>query len=215
MMPPPNALRARVLASAAARPSRTRPARKRTAAILVGLSAAIAIGAFQYAGGIEHSMGRPILLTCLLAAGWAVVSALLTWIVVGRGGATLARRPLVIGLAALLTPVAVVAWMQIFHGMYFEPFQRVGYRCLILTLAMAAMPLVAFMTLRRGIEPRAPTVLGAAAGATCGAWAGVLVDLWCPLTNVRHSLVGHVAPLVVLIAVGALIGGRALGLRRV
>jgi hypothetical protein len=40
------------------------------------------------------------------------------------------------------------------------------------------------------------------------------VNLWCPLTEPRHTLVGHIAPLAMLIVVGALAGGRWLGVAR-
>ena len=101
--------------------------------------------------------------------------------------------------------------VRVFHGTYAEPYERVGYRCLGLTLVMAATPLAAFLRFRRGVEPRRPSILGAAAGAACGAWAGVVVDLWCPLTAPAHALVGHALPLALLVGVGALLGRRMLG----
>jgi hypothetical protein len=45
---------------------------------------------------------------------------------------------------------------------------------------------------------------------TAGSWAAVLVDLWCPLTNMPHVLVGHVLPLVILAAAGGVLGHRVL-----
>lgn len=41
----------------------------------------------------------------------------------------------------------------------------------------------------------------------------LLVDLWCPVGYVPHVLLGHVLPLVGVIALSALIGGRLLTLR--
>jgi hypothetical protein len=43
------------------------------------------------------------------------------------------------------------------------------------------------------------------------AGAAVLVDLWCPIGHVGHLLGGHVTPMLLLGAVGALLGPRALG----
>jgi hypothetical protein len=114
----------------------------------------------------------------------------------------------------VLAPLAAYLWICAFHGTYVEPYQRVGYRCLGYTIAIAATPLATFLRLRRGAEPRRPSTVGAAAGAASGALAGVLVDLWCPLTAPAHVVVGHVLPLVVLIGVGAVVGSRVLGVRR-
>jgi hypothetical protein len=182
--------------------------------VLLGVSIVVAATVFQLAGGLAHSAGRPFGITLTLGGGWMAASTLLAWLVVSRGGSTLPRRPTLLGAAALLAPVVLFLWMRAFYGSYSEPYERVGYRCLGYTLVMAATPLAAFLSLRRGAEPRRPSVLGAAGGAACGAWAGVIVDLWCPLTAPRHALVGHVLPLVLLILVGAVLGGRLLGLRR-
>jgi hypothetical protein len=212
-MTPSPALRARILAAAAATPSPTRAQGRRSALALLVVSAGIAAAVFEGAGGFAHSAGRPLGITLAMSAGWTAASALLTWLVLSRGTSTLARRPLWLGIAAGLAPLALLAWMRVFYGTYAEPYERVGYRCLAFTLVMAATPLAAFMRFRRGVEPRRPSVLGAAAGAACGGWAGVVVDLWCPLTAPSHALVGHVLPLVLLIGVGALAGSRFVGIR--
>lgn len=213
-MNPSADLRARVLGAAAAQPSRTRSAGRRLAAIAGVASVMLAFGVFELAGGAAHSADRAPALTFELAGGWTAFAAAIAWLTLGRGGSTLARRPVLLAAAALVTPLACFAWMHVFAGTYVEPFARVGYRCLALTLAMAALPLASFLYLRRGIEPRRPSALGAAAGATFGAWAGVLVDVWCPLTNSAHALFGHVLPLALLATFGALAGRRLLALRR-
>jgi hypothetical protein len=48
-----------------------------------------------------------------------------------------------------------------------------------------------------------------------GAWAAVMVELWCPLAVHEHVLVGHVLPLVVLALAGSAVGVRVFRLRRV
>jgi hypothetical protein len=82
--------------------------------------------------------------------------------------------------------------------------------CLVLSLALAATPLATFLALRRGAEPHCPATLGAAAGAMCGAWAEVLLLLWCPARGVAHGAVSHALPLGVLAALGAVAGRRVL-----
>lgn len=213
MMTPPADLRDRVLAAAAASPSRTRREGRRLSVLATIASVAAALVIFQVAGGVGHSSGRPASFTWVLAGGWAAFAAMLTWWTLARGGSTLPRRPLAMLGAAGFAPIACFAWMCVFAGRYVEPFERVGYRCFALTLAMGVLPLASFLFLRRGIEPRRPSALGAAAGAMSGAWAGVLVDLWCPLTNAPHSALGHVLPLALLIGAGALAGRRLLGVR--
>lgn len=76
---------------------------------------------------------------------------------------------------------------------------------------MATPPLGSLLAFRRGVEPRNPWALGAGIGAVCGAWASVLVDLWCPLTNLPHVLVGHVLPIVILVALSTVLGRTMLG----
>jgi uncharacterized membrane protein YozB (DUF420 family) len=206
-------LRARVLAAASATPSPTRRQGHVAASVLVAASVAIAVTIFESVGGFGHGSGRPFGITMAMAAGWALVSSVLTWLVVDRSGSTMARRPLLIAVAAVAVPFVLFLWMQVFHGSYVQPFHAAGYRCLRYTLLMSALPLAAFLVLRRAIEPRYPSALGAGAGAACASWAGALVDLWCPLTDPMHVLVGHVAPLVLATLVGAALGHFMLGVR--
>jgi hypothetical protein len=193
----------------------TRRGGRAASQLLVAASVAVAVTIFEGVGGFGHGAGRPLGITLALASGWTLVSALLTWLVIGRAGSTMSRWPLLIGAAALATPVLLFAWMHLFYGTYAEPYQAIGYRCLRYTLFMSALPLGSFLVLRRAVEPRYPSVLGAGAGAACAAWAGGLVDLWCPLTNAPHVLLGHVAPLVGAIVVGATLGHFTLGVRPV
>ncbi len=213
MAQPPPSLRSRVLQVASATPSPTRKEARRAGVWLVAASVAVGVTIFEEVGGFAHGEGRPLRLTVLIAAGWVAVSMILTWLVVGRGGSTMSRRPALLLCAALASPLVVFLWMHSFYGTYTEPFERVGLRCLAYSLGIAALPLAAFLGLRRAVEPRYPAVLGAAAGATCACWAGALIDLWCPLTNTAHVLVGHIAPLLIAIAAGAVVGSQTLGAR--
>src|SRR5262245_9027560 len=157
---PSSPLRDRVLAAAAAQRSLTRREGRATAALLVAASIALAFTIFQKIGGLGHSAGRPLGITIAIAAGWIAVSSILTWLVVGRSGSTMARKPLVLLIATAITPLLVFVWLHLFSGTYSEPFQRVGYRCLTYTLIFAAVPLATFLFLKRAVEPRHPAVLG-------------------------------------------------------
>jgi hypothetical protein len=206
-------LRARVLATvAAARPS-TRQQARSAAAMLIAASLAIAVIVFEAVGGFAHGTGRPLHITIALAVGWSLVSGLLTSIVLGRGGSTLSRPPFLVAAAVLAAPWVLYLWMHRFYGTYDEPYQAVGLRCLRYTLVIAALPLASFLGLRRAVEPRHPGILGAGAGVACASWAGAIIDLWCPLTEPMHVLVGHVFPLVIAAIAGALAGHFVLGVR--
>ena len=90
---------------------------------------------------------------------------------------------------------------------------RSGLRCFALTVLFAAWPVVALVWERWGSDPVHPRALGLALGVAAGAGAAALVDLWCPVGYVPHLLTGHVAPILVLGGLGALVGARALGVR--
>ena len=61
--------------------------------------------------------------------------------------------------------------------------------------------------------PVQPVLNGAAMGFAAGACAWVAVDLWCPVADVQHLLLGHVLPLGILGGAGALLGYALLSLR--
>jgi len=42
----------------------------------------------------------------------------------------------------------------------------------------------------------------------------VFVDLWCPVAYAPHLLLGHIAPMLILAGVGAVVGRRVLGIGR-
>src|SRR5579863_5896054 len=101
MAPPPSSLRSRVLQAASAAPSPTRVQGQRAGAALVAASVAVGVMIFEGIGGLSHAEGRPLRLTVLIASGWAVVSMILTWLVVVRGGSTMSRKPSLLLSAAL------------------------------------------------------------------------------------------------------------------
>jgi hypothetical protein len=183
--------------------------------VLASASVLIAAAVFTAMGGFAHSAGRPAGVTFAIAGGWALASAAATRLVLPRPKASLGHAPHRLATAVVVLPIAMFLWLVLFHGTYEEPYQRFGWRCLGMTLGIGALPLAGFLHLRRGVEPRRPSALGALAGGAAGAWAGVVVDLWCPLTNPAHALVGHVFPLLVLVSIGAAAGSRMLGVRRV
>jgi hypothetical protein len=91
--------------------------------------------------------------------------------------------------------------------------ERVGFKCLGLTMAGAAFPLVGLALMRRRSDPVHPVATGAALGAASGASAGVMVEMWCPVAAPQHVASGHILPIVVLTALGALLGARVISIR--
>lgn len=202
----PPGLRERVLKSAATTPARTRAQGRTRAGVAYGLAALAGVLFFEAWGGLAHSEGRPRSLTFGLAGGatlLALASSAVGW---WRGRAMMGRPWQLLAAAPLLVPGLTLGWLLAFHDRYVEPFARFGWRCLALSLGSGAALLGAALFLRRGTVVRTPGLSGAALGATAGAWSAILVDLWCPLTNVPHALVGHVVPLVLLSLVGGIAG---------
>jgi hypothetical protein len=206
-------LKERVLAAAAATPSLTRRQGRRRSVWLAGISVTLGVAIFELVGGIAHSRARPLAVTVRLADGWALASAALTWLL-GHTSAMRASVPRLLFAVTLACPVVLFAWMGHFHGTYVEAPAYADWPCFVCTLVIAALPLASFLRQRSGLEPQHPDVLGGAAGAACGAWAGVLVLIWCPLTNPWHALAGHVAPIALMTMIGSVLGASTFGIRR-
>jgi hypothetical protein len=205
------ALKARIMAAAAAAPSPTRRQGKRAARLVLAASIAAGVAIFELAGGLAHSRDRPLVLTVRLADGWALASAALTW-VTARFGSPLVRSAEILRAACIAAPAALVLWIAHFHGAYLDPPVASPLACIVTSLACAALPLGGFLWAKRESEARHPATLGAAIGAVSGAWAGVLALLRCPETAPLHALLSHALPLVITTVVGALAGARVLAI---
>jgi hypothetical protein len=203
-------LKERVLAAAAATPSLTRTEGRRLASLLVTVSIVVGLGVFALLGGLAHARDRPLAFTVRLADGCGLAAAALTWLVLGPGAP---RYPKLLSAVAFAAPMALLLWMQRFPGLAAGQPGNDAWRCLAAGLVIGATPLASFLGLRRAVEPLHPRPLGAAAGAASGAWANVLLLLWCPVTGPPHVLIGHVAPLVLLTLAGRLLGPYTLGVR--
>jgi len=120
----------------------------------------------------------------------------------------------VLTATVIITPFVLFVWMHLWGGIIVAQWPlRVGFQCLSMSLEVGALPLLVLVLTRRGTAPTHPGLTGAALGATAGAWAGVVVDLWCPIPDASHVLIGHVLPVLLLAETGALLGKRMLGVR--
>jgi hypothetical protein len=205
--------KARALDAAAQLASPTRAETRRQRARVLPLAVLAMTAVLFIWGGPNHAWERPEAVSAWIIAGFAALAITVTLL-------TLPRRSMLPPPASrLLTvaigvPVVVAAWLIGWHTAYDDPFTRFGFRCFALTVAAAPWPFAALLAFMPRFDPVSPRLTGAALGGAAGAWAALLVELWCPLADPGHVLIGHALPLVFLAGLGALVGGRLLAVRR-
>jgi len=89
---------------------------------------------------------------------------------------------------------------------------RPSSHCFAMTLAAALPPLLAVLYVRRNSDPVHARAHGAALAVAFGVYVGLMVCAWCPDVSIRHIALGHVAPLLLLAVVGAVLGRKLLAL---
>ncbi len=213
-----NDLKQRILADAAALPSPSRAAASRRRALLIaGGAAAMAAGYWAFAFSIFgwQPLSRSMLLLAGTSIGAAIVAGVATSITLGRGGTMLGRSRRWLIASTVLAPFVLlgwkIAWSALFGNLDESP--HLGYRCLVMSLSMGAVPVLLLTLTRRGEDPRHPGLLGAAIGVAVGACAWVLVDVWCPVAGIWHLLRGHVLPVILLGILGGVLGSVVLAVR--
>jgi hypothetical protein len=209
-------LKSRVLASVREVPAPTRKEtlQRQTWLIAAGLMGALAL--FFIKGGLRVT-SRPPSLIALTSVGTAIFVGVGMWLLFTRGPSGLRRPRTVLLGAAVLSTVAFVSWRYGISALYGRAGvwpDRVGLRCLVLSVGTGGLMLFAALMSWRRSEPITPRATGAAFGAGAGLGSALLVDLWCPVGYVPHLLLGHVLPIAILSVAGALIGGRVLGIVR-
>lgn len=221
-MMPPESLKVRVLEAVRQHPVPGRRDRVPSTALLAALAAVAMAAVMQWcprlfgeAGGLAHAVGRPAASGAWILAGTVALALSSTWLVLPVRRSMLSPPRGLLLAVAIGVPVLVGAWLLLWHTTYDDPFTRDGWRCFALTVMTAPWPFVTLVYASRRVEPRHPGTAGAALGAVAGAWAAVMVELWCPLAVHDHVLVGHVLPLLALALAGSAIGAWTLRLRRV
>jgi len=227
-----DALKTRVIAAAAAEvsPTRAEVNRRNTLismiAIVSGIGAFVIFAALMSEGHLvrlggeiaaQQNVERPVGLVVTTAGGALGVAAAALWLTLRRGRSMLGRSGRWLVYGGLLVPISLFVWkvgssMAFGDGMTAWP-ERPGLKCLSLSLLVAIGPLLSFLALRRSAVMH-PALNGAAMGFAAGACAWLAVDLWCPVAYVPHILLGHVLPLFILAAAGALLGQALLAIRR-
>jgi hypothetical protein len=220
-MMPPESLKLRVLEAVRQRPMPRRA--DRLPSIVLAALAAVAMSAvlqwgprlFGDVGGLAHAVGRPAASGAWILAGIVALALSSTWLVLPFRRSMLSPPRGLLLAVAIGVPLLVGAWLVLWHTTYDDPFTRTGWRCFALTALTAPWPFATLAYASRRVEPRHPGTAGAALGAVAGAWAAVMVELWCPLAGHQHVLVGHVLPLIVISLAGSAIGVRMFRLRPV
>ncbi len=213
----PDELRKRVLEAATREPSPDRAAVRRSIQLASAVAVLSCLGLFVALGGV-HLGTRPTQVVALTTVGWLLIAFAATWGAFGRGRSMLGRPAGWLLVVALATAPTFLSWFLMWTMMWPEasapvPAFGIHLACFTTTIVFSLSPLVAFVVARRGSDPVHPRATGAALGAAAGAWAGVMIDLHCPVSATAHVLVSHVAPIVFLAIAGAWLGRRVLGIR--
>lgn len=211
-------LRARTLELAKSRPSPSRSTLRLRRSLGVALLLLLPIAIFWAFGGVREGP-RASELLLKTAAGAGLIALVASVAAFSRGGSMLGRSRRVLLAVVVLTPLALLGWKvgmsAPYPGMLAEWPGRHGLRCLLLSCSLSLVPLLGALFFLRRSDPVHPALRGMAIGAAIGSSSWVLVDLWCPVGNLSHLLLGHVAPLGLSVAIGALVGRRLLAPRRV
>jgi hypothetical protein len=209
-------LKDRVLHQIAQQPAPTRREVHRSTAILFGCGISGALVIFFLEGGVRVT-GRPALLMALTSLGTALIAGVAMWILFTRGRSMLGRPRALLVWAPVLSAIGFLGWkygISSLYGLTEKWPDRVGLRCLWLSVTLGALPLLAALLSWRRAASLTPVSTGAAFGAGAGLGSAVLVDLWCPVAYVPHLMLGHVLPIALLAALGGVLGTSLLRLRR-
>jgi hypothetical protein len=211
-------LKAKIMAAARAKPSPTRAASHGQAWAVLAFGIALSAALYFASDGPNHGQGRAGWFYVASVLSWLGVAALSGWAAFSRGGSAIGHSRGWLISVAVGTPVALFAMMIGFalahpEVMLVHP-ERIGWKCLRLSLAAGGFPLLALALVRRRSDPVHPAATGAALGAACGASAGVMVEMWCPVATPAHVAIGHILPILILALAGLALGRLLIGIGR-
>jgi hypothetical protein len=208
--------KARLLDAVRRVPSPARAAVDRSSRTRFAGAVVVAALVFVAIGGMRVG-SRPAPLIVASGAVWGIIAVGATALALWRGRSMLgAPRAWLLGGAAAVVPLLAMSWVCLpFPAVVESAPHAFGHDavCFVLTLALAAAPLFVLVRGRVEGDPVRPAWTGAALGAAAGAWGAALIDLHCDRIDLVHVLLGHVAPVLVLTAVGALWARSALAVR--
>ncbi|MGH7281366.1 MAG: NrsF family protein [Polyangiaceae bacterium] len=211
----PSDLKARVLDAAKREPSPTREEhQKKTMQIaLAGIVGALIV--FLGTGGPDMGQ-RSASFYATSFALLAAMSIIVTVLSLGVFKKSMTGAPtdtlVVIALAAAPAVWGIeLALRTIWPQNYGHPATlQSTVICFLCTMGMALGPMLALLRVRRFTDAVHPAALGAAFGASAGAWGAVLIDLHCASNDLAHIAWAHALPVLLLAGAGALIGKKLL-----
>lgn len=228
-------IRARVLAAVTREPVTSRRAYRRSRAIGIaagfGLTAVIAgIKYASHAGagatdrvwhvvseGSAQVQPPPAGYVATMEVIWLLIAVAASWGGVARGHSLIGRSARIKWAVACAPVALMLTWIGVAYFCLESTDVAPGFsehaKCAVMGLAFALGPSIAFVGSRRSKDPLTPGLSGAAMGAVAGTWGAVVGFPFCDCTSVLHIGLGHVVPVVVLVAMGALAGQRFLGVR--
>jgi hypothetical protein len=209
-------LKERISQTVQAQPAPTR--REVAGRVTATLVAAVVVPILVFlAMGAIRPGPRPWSLIVATAGGSFGIALAAVWTAFGRGGQMVGRARARLLAMTVAAPATFLLWKLLWSGQYDGMLEgdpaRPGFRCLALTILLGAWPFLALASIRRGSDATHPRALGAALGVATGTCAAVLVDLWCPLAQPGHLLLGHILPIAILGVLGIWVGDRILSLR--
>jgi hypothetical protein len=220
-------LRARLFERIAETPSPARADVWRRTAFTVSSGAALSLLGFFLVGIVylRHGLTGPVwdadqrdpTLVAATFGGAAVIATAALWTAFGRGGSMLGRGAEALGAVVLASPAAFFLWKWGWSSAYGSTAwwdDRLGLKCMDLSLISSGFLLVSLIAARRGSDPLYPGATGAALGVAAGTVGAVLLELWCPVGHPAHLLLGHVLPMIAYGAIGYVAGRRWLPYRR-
>jgi hypothetical protein len=205
-------LRSRILAAVRAEPAPTRHATLLRNALLLAAGGAVALAIFSCMEGVRV-YERPTLLVVATSSGWFLAAAVATRIAFARGRSMLGRPTAWLVALVVGAPFLLLAWKLAVTAPFGTSMMawwgdKLGLRCLGWNVVIGLVLLAVLTAARRRSDPLRPGITGAALGMAAGIAGGFFIDLWCPVAHVGHLLLGHILPLVLLAALGALAGRR-------
>jgi hypothetical protein len=184
--------------------------------VVVG-AALWSIAWYAFTQGLVHGAGRPAQILGASMSVWIVTALVVVWAAIGKGRTPAGRPRAQLVAIALGAPILILAVMAALgrlmladEAQLVASLLRPSSHCFAMTLAAALPPLVAMLYVRRNSDPVHALAHGAALAVAFGVYAGVMVCAWCPDVSIRHIALGHVAPLLLLAIVGAVLGRKFL-----